>query len=430
MDELRCLRLESFAPARVNIIGEHVDYLGGTVVPGSITLGCTAAISAVRLKSSVDPTLPVGGSVLTFESLNVSGPPVRFDFSMPVAAPLAGKSFATMCYGAVQEAWALADRLGRPQGATIEIVINADVPIGAGLSSSAALLVSVLSGLVVVFLAADPKNFFTPDLRTQVALSARRVENNYCGANVGIMDQYASVHGAPSTVMCVDCGALTHSSVALPPSLGIALIDSMHTHELTGQYNAIRSDLEAAEVALRAYVGQPNTTIRSAAGHSFVVGGVTMTAEACFKQLEADGALSVRQAMRGTYAVKEMSRVDAFMALANEYSSGGATDEVALLGRLGSILFAGHEGLSTQLGVSTPELDAIVGLCREHPAAVYGARMMGGGFGGCVVALVDPAKFAAAQGAIVESFVKAFPTLPPCRVYNVTLGAGSHVTAL
>eukprot|EP00658_Telonema_sp_P-2_P036109 TRINITY_DN26178_c0_g1_i2.p1 TRINITY_DN26178_c0_g1~~TRINITY_DN26178_c0_g1_i2.p1 ORF type:complete len:135 (+),score=15.94 TRINITY_DN26178_c0_g1_i2:175-579(+) len=128
-----------------------------------------------------------------------------------------------------------------------------------------------------------------------------------------------------------------------------------------------------------------------------------------------------------------MERVERFVTAADKFTKGGTYPiggEDIFLRELGAILFAGHVGLSDQLGVSTPELDTLVSLCRGHSHAVYGARMMGGGFGGCAIALVNPTLFTPqVQVEIQAGFRRAFPDITtPCRIYKVTIDAGSHVT--
>ena len=210
----------------------------------------------------------------------------------------------------------------------------------------------------------------------------------------------------------------------------------MRTHELLGQYNAIRSDLEVAERALSRLLDSPSVTLASAAGRKFLINdGLELSAAQCFSQLYQDGVLSMTQASRGTYAVEEMDRVERFVAAADGYAKGGMYPiggEDIFLRELGAILFAGHVGLSDQLGVSTPELDTLVSLCRGHSQAVYGARMMGGGFGGCAIALVNPTLFTPEVQADIQcGFRRAFPDITaPCRIHKVTIDTGSHVSIL
>jgi galactokinase len=292
------------APGRVNLIGEHTDYAGGLVLPAAIDRAVTVRFepaARIRLRSSEPP-----GTV----ELAADGSGAAEGYGRYVAA-------------LVRELAAL----GRaPAG--IDGVVESDLPAGAGLSSSAALLVAV--GLALcerAGLELEP---------LALAGACRRAEERAVGVPCGIMDPAVSLLGRAGAALLLDCGSLEHRVVPLPPGLGLVVVDSGVRRGLadTG-YAARRAELERALA----------------------------------------GDLDDVTARRLRHLRSENARVEQAAAAL------GAGDVVAL----GPILAAGHASLRDDFEVSTPELDLLVELALE--AGALGARMTGGGFGGSIVAL-------------------------------------------
>ena len=311
------------APGRVNLMGDHTDYNDGFVLPVAIDRACLVA------------SLP--GSTVRFRSLDLGGVvEVAADGSSDptIVEPLWGRYVA----GVVRE---LAE-LGRP-AAGIDAVLASDVPLGAGLASSAALEVACAVALAG---AAD----WNP-VPVALAKACRRAEERATGVPCGIMDQLASVAGVPGNALLVDCRSLDVRPVPLPAGVAILVVHSGVSRTLAGSAYA---DRRASCEALARRLGVP--ALRDA------------TAEQV-----ADDPI-------GRHVVSENART---LAAADALEDG----DLELLGRL----FAeSHASLRDDFGISTSELDALVSELVE--AGAHGARLTGGGFGGCVVALCEAAK--------------------------------------
>jgi galactokinase len=236
-------------------------------------------------------------------------------------------------------------------------VLSSEVPIGAGLSSSAALESAMAVALNTITGARLPP--------MELARIAQRAENQFIGLQCGIMDMFASIHGRKNHVMRIDCRDL--SCAYFPLELGdhrIVLMDTGVKHSLaSSEYNLRRQQCEDGV----AMIAEKHKSVRSLRDVS-----VTMLEE---YKLEMDPLVHKRCA----YVVAENDRV---LATCTALQSGN-------LAAAGEYLFASHKGLQHLYEVSCPELDLLVDLVRDDPA-VLGSRMMGGGFGGCVVALAEP----------------------------------------
>jgi galactokinase len=331
-----------WAPGRVNLIGEHTDYSGGLVLPAALELGVRVegvASDRIRLRSddargTVD-VAPSGGDASGWGR-----------YVAAVAAEL--------------------DALGRvPVG--LDGRVSSNVPVGAGLSSSAALEVAVATALCAV-------SDFTLE-PMQLALAAQRAEHRAVGVPCGIMDQAASVLGVAGHAILLDTASLAHRAIPLPEELALLIVDSGVRHRLEDSgYATRRRELEAALA---------------------VLGG---RAPAEVEPDEAD-ALAARldpvRARRLRHVVTENVRVREVVAVLSEPS----LDAV----RLGELFRAGHESLSRDFDVSTPELDRLVELA--YGAGAVAARMTGGGFGGSIVALVERDR----AEAVADEIVAAYP---------------------
>ena len=327
--------LVAVAPGRVNLVGEHTDYNDGYVLPMGIDLQVAVAFAPrpdglLRAHSlTVEETRQVDP-----DALSAPGGSEWFDYVAAVA-------------------WALADA-GEPVGG-INMVIAGNIPIGAGLSSSAALEVSVARALCEVSdIEWDPP---------RMAQLCQRGENRYVGVNCRIMDQYAAAVARAGGALLIDCRTLSHEHVTIPSKACFVVLDTGVRRTLAGsQYNQRRANCERA-VSLIAERDPRVAALRD------VVPGQLAAVEQMM-----DGE-TYRMAQ---HVVEEMGRPK---RLTEALNSGD-------LEAAGRVINESHASLRDLYEVSGPELDEITELAR-NTAGCYGARMTGAGFGGCAVALVE-----------------------------------------
>ncbi|MBF0244770.1 MAG: hypothetical protein HQL31_05810 [Planctomycetes bacterium] len=361
--------LHSFAPGRINLLGEHVDYLGGKVLPAAIDKG----ISAIGAPAQEGPLRIFSLDLheeLCWESSTLNGP-----------VPEGWQAYP---WGVLKELAALAVPWHGGQ-----LMICGDLPAGAGLSSSAALNVA----LIDYFLAAAEKEMSGQER----ALLAQRVENRHIGTACGIMDPFASIHGEIGKVLELDCQTLEYRAVALHPTASTwILLNSMVSHKLGADYNSIRAELESAREKLggRSLVTMDIETLRS-----------------------CKNKLTESEYRRASYVIGEIRRTAAFI----DAMQAGHSEQMGIL------LRETHQGLSRDLRVSTPELDALVEIAEGVPGW-YGGRMMGGGFGGCTLNLVASENSESFLKRLRSEFQKRFGMEPLS--YPVTIGAGASVELL
>ncbi len=322
------------APGRVNLIGEHTDYNDGFVLPAALEL-CTWVAAAAR----PDRRLRV-------QSLRV-GAAIEFDLDDPAPSPR--RDWSDYVRGVA----VMLSRAGhRLVGANL--LIDSEVPIGSGLSSSAALEVS--TGYALLDLAGIAVD------RTALALSCQRAENEFVGMRCGIMDQFVSCHGAAGHALLLDCRSLTFRLAPIAPSVRLVICNSMVRHELAaGEYNLRRAECERGVALLKPAL----PAIRALRD----VGMADLTAHA-----RALPELTLR---RCRHVVTENDRV---------LCAGAALDagEVEEFGRL---MNASHVSMRDDYEISCRELDILVELA-WRVEGVLGSRMTGGGFGGCTVSMV------------------------------------------
>ncbi len=322
------------APGRVNLIGEHTDYNDGFVLPIAIDRWTVAGAS------------PNESDVVRIHSLELQD---RVD--IPIAAPFRRRSgwhdYAAGVVAAIAEEHALE--------CGVDITIGTDVPIGGGLSSSASFELALAQALVSF--AGIETN---PD---RLAAFGRRAEHDYVGIRSGAMDQLAVAHGIVDSALFIDCRTLAVAPVAFPAGVTVAVMDTGVKHSLaTSAYNERREECERG-VALLKTAGVDIEALRDLTPQ-------TLQAN------EARLPSPVRERVR--HVVDEDERTKAAVAALAE-------GDVAQVGRL---MNESHASLRDLYEVSIPELDELVSLARRVDG-VYGARMTGGGFGGCAIALVD-----------------------------------------
>ena len=321
------------APGRVNLIGEHTDYNGGFVLPGAIDRNIYVALSP-----STDPCL----HVQAFEYRE------QFSFSLDDMHPVEG--WPTYLMGMI---YLTMPEKKLPHG--LNVAVAGNVPVGAGMSSSAALCSAF--GLAL-------NEFFRLGLsRMEIALAAQKAEQQFAGLQCGIMDPFASLHGKAGHLMKLDCRSLEFEYVPFHfPDLRIILVNTMVSHSLaSSEYNLRRQQCEAGVHILQKR--DPSIhSLRDVSGRMLEMHRHEMDATVyarCRFVIEENQRL-----LEGCECLKR-NDPDAF----------------------GRLMYASHEGLSKDYAVSCPESDFLVNTIRGS-AGVKGARQMGGGFGGCIITLV------------------------------------------
>jgi galactokinase len=351
------------APGRINVIGEHTDYTGGLVMPAAIERWCTVAAAANGTRT-----------------LNVVATSLSKEASVDLGALTPDGSWMDYVAGVAS---ALREADITVPGA--DLMIESDVPIGAGVSSSAAIEVSVARALLALAgIDADGP---------QVAQWAQAAENRFVGMPCGIMDQFASANGRAGHAMLLDCRSLAFQYVPLPKNLRFLIVNSMVRHTLVdGEYKKRRADCEAAVQALGA------VSLRDVAESDL---------PRLLPKLE-DGP-----AKRTRHVVTENARVR------RAAEAMTASD----LPALGALLNQSHASLRDDMEVSVPEVDRLAAIAQAAPG-VFGARMMGGGFGGCIIAAVRTDASDAARAAIVRDYGAVLGKTPDAFVCRAVDGAG------
>ncbi len=343
------------APGRVNLLGAHVDYNDGLVLPAAIERALWAAAAPWPAPEWHVHTLDLGGEGTV--ALDRLPPPVPRR-----AAPTS--DWLDYPRGV---AWALREGGEAPVG--MRVIIGGDLPIGAGVSSSAAFEVALL--LAAAALAGRPIE------RRVMARLGQRVENAYLGVRSGVMDQYACLHGRAGHALLLDCRTLEGTPVPVPEGARALVFDSRVRRRLTQSgFNDRRAECESALERLGA-AGWPLRALRDLGPEEL---------ERALPLLPPPERLRVR------HVVEEIERV----------RCGAAQLLAGNLGALGELMNASHRSSRDLFSVSIPELDLLQ--AEAQAAGGYGARLVGGGFGGCVLALVD----AAAAGTIAERVGQRF----------------------
>jgi len=348
----------AFAPGRVNVIGEHTDYNQGLALPFAIEQGVTVRATAAPGEDGA------GGRI---EALALD---LGERDSFPLRDPGAAEGWRAFVRGAAAE---LAAAGARPPGALLEI--SGDVPRGGGLSSSAAMTVA----LALALLALQPDAPAAEDLRGDPLALARlcsRVENEWTGARTGLLDQLASLCGAREAALLIDFRSLVVEQVPLELAgwrFVVADSNERHSHASSG-YNERREECARASELL----------------------GVESLRDARPEQL---AELPAPLQERARHVVEENGRV---LAATRALRDGD-------MPALGALLSASHASLRDLFAISTPAVEATA--ARLLAAGAAGARLIGGGFGGSVLALFDPA------------------TPLPAGAIAVTPGPGAHAEA-
>ena len=357
------------APGRVNLIGEHTDYNDGFVMPIALDRSTWVAATprADRLIVARSESYP---DVVT---IDLDRPP----------APRTGHWSDYVAGVAV-----VLDRATRLLGADLQI--RSDVPIGAGLSSSAAL--EVACGYALLDLSGGVMDL------TGLARACQRAEDEFGGTRCGLMDQFIACHGRAAHALMLDTRTLGTRWLPMPAGAHVMICDTMKRHRLaSSEYNARQEDCRAGVRALsRRY---PD---------------VRALRDVTRDRLEsARGDLSERLYRRCRHVVTENARVEA------------AADALAArdLSRFGQLMAASHHSLRDDYEVSCAELDAMVAIAMQNDG-VYGARMTGGGFGGCVVCLIDERGVANVPGTVARRYEATTGVRPDVWISSAGPGVG------
>ncbi|MEA4908747.1 MAG: galactokinase [Anaerolineaceae bacterium] len=339
--QLAKVRFHVTAPGRVNLLGEHVDYNDGPVLPAAID-------RAVYLSAALRPDTHLQ---LTAQDL---GQQAVLDLTaLADKRDADGRPLPDWALYPAGVAMALHARGYATPG--LDVVYTSNVPMGAGLSSSAA----VETAFAVLWQAAAGWEME----RMALARICQEAENRYVGVKCGLMDQFASAHGVEGHALFFDTRSLDWHPVPLPPDTAIVIADSGVRRSLTGSaYNQRRAACSQAVELLRPYL----RGIRA----------LRDVSPADFDRLAFHLPPLVQQ--RARHVVEECQRVDQAVELLEQGDAAG----------FGRLMLAGHASLRDLYEVSVPELDALVEIARKLPGC-YGARLTGAGFGGCTVNLVQ-----------------------------------------
>lgn len=357
------------APGRVNLIGEHTDYAEGFVMPVAIDFATLAGISP----------RPDGKIVIYSENY---GDERTFDAA---ALPeTAGKHWSDYPLGVVVT---LAREGHKIPGFSLSLW--GDVPLGSGLSSSAA--VEVATALAVISLL---------DISYPGPLLARlcqRAENEFVGANCGIMDQFISANGAEDHALLLDCRDLSYKLAPIPPSVALVIANTMVSHSVAGsEYTSRRAEVEEACAVIARH--RPEVRfLRDATVHDLELYGHEMSLNALKRARHV-----ITENLRTVAAAEALIHHD--------------------LKELGRLMAEAHRSYSQDFEASCVEADAMVALAQDLPGLI-GARLTGGGFGGCTVNLVEREQAAAFAEALGARYATEIGIVPQIHICHASGGA-------
>ncbi|MDR3774484.1 MAG: galactokinase [Terracidiphilus sp.] len=357
------------APGRVNLIGEHTDYAEGFVMPAAIDFATLAGISP-RADGKIALFSENYGEVRYFDAAELPAKAGKHwtDYPLGVISILAGEGH-------------------RVPGFSLSLW--GDVPLGSGLSSSAAVEVATalaVTGLIGV-------NYPGPVL----ARLCQRAENEFVGANCGIMDQFISANGAKDHALLLDCRDLSFKLAPIPHNVALVIANTMVKHAITGgEYTSRRAEVEAACAVIASH--RP---------------GVKFLRDATVEDLEKWGPeMTPNSLKRARHVITENTRtVAAAEALINHN-----------LAELGRLMAEAHWSYSQDFEASCEEADAMVALAQNLPGLI-GARLTGGGFGGCTINLVEQDQAAAFVEGLGGLYAGQTGIVPQIHICHASGGA-------
>jgi galactokinase len=357
------------APGRVNLIGEHTDYAEGFVMPAAIEFATLAAISR-RTDGKVVLYSENFGEMYSYEAATL--PRKRegrwTDYPMGVLAVLAGEGHTIPAFS---------------------LSLWGDVPVASGLSSSAA--VEVATALAVSHLVGA--DYPGPVL----ARLCQRAENEFVGANCGIMDQFISANGAEDHALLLDCRDLSYKLAPIPHSVALVIANTMVKHSVAGgEYTTRRAEVEEACAVIARH--RPE---------------VRFLRDATVSDLEKwGGEMSPNALKRARHVITENLRTLAAAEALTKHD----------LKRLGSLMAEAHRSYSQDFEASCVEADAMVALAQDLPGLI-GARLTGGGFGGCTINLVEVEKAAEFAEALAARYTSEIGIVPQIHICHASGGA-------
>jgi galactokinase len=357
------------APARVNLIGEHTDYTGGLVLPMAIGFRTVAVVS------------PRDDDRAVFYSENYDQE-ASFEISSQAWQPSGHWSDypAGVLWSLLREGVAVSG---------FNMSLTGNVPLGAGLSSSASVEVATAMALFGQAAVEFPME--------KIAMLCRRAENEYVGAKSGIMDQFVVTGGVAHRAMLIDCRSLTFELLPLPDTVRVVICNSMVKHAVaTGEYGDRREEVEVGQVVLRQV--RPE---------------VELLRDATLEDLEkCRNKMSPAIFARCRHIITENRRVV-------EAKSALVQGDMA---QFGELMVAAHASMRDDFGASCPEVDALVEIAMEQPGCL-GARITGGGFGGCTVNIVDASAAKGFVEAVRRGYVERAGIVAECFVCEASDGA-------
>jgi galactokinase len=356
------------APGRVNLIGEHTDYNDGFVMPAAIEFFTWVAVATRSDRKLV---------------MNSENFPGQLEFDLDRVQGRGGHHWGDYVAGVARILEAAGHRI---PGANL--LIRGNVPIGAGLSSSASLEVAVAASLLdLAGKTVDPK---------ELALLCQRAENEFVGARCGIMDQFVVSHGRHGQALLLDCRSLAYRLLPLSGSPHLVICNTMVRHSVaSGQYNSRRAECDEG-VRLLAKCRPGIKALRDVEPSEFT---------------ELAGELPPVVMRRCRHVISENARVE---KAADTLERGEAE-------MFGKLMAESHASLRDDFEVSCPELDLMVELA-SNVEGVYGSRMTGGGFGGCTVNLVRAEHVEKFKAVVTREYASATGTTPEIYVCSTTDG--------
>jgi galactokinase len=356
------------APGRVNLIGEHTDYAEGFVMPAAIDFATLAGIS------------PRSDGKIVIYSENYAEEKV-FDAAAPAVA---SKHWSDYPLGVVA---ILTGEGHKIPGFSLSLW--GDVPLGSGLSSSAALEVVTMLAVTSMIGVSYPGPV--------LARLCQRVENEFVGANCGIMDQFISANGAKDHALLLDCRDLSFKLAPIPPNVALVIANTMVKHSIAGgDYRTRRAESEAACAIINSHRG-----------------GVPFLRDATLEDLEKWGhEMEPKSLLRARHVISENLRT---VACEKALEKG----DMAEVGRL---MAEAHRSYSQDFEGSCVEADAMVALAQDIPGLI-GARLTGGGFGGCTINLVEQSHAPAFAETLGGRYAAQFGIVPQIHICHASDGA-------
>lgn len=358
------------APGRVNLIGEHTDYNLGFVFPIALEMACYVAIA------------PAAHGKLRVYSRDLHEE-FAIDITQIGTAKAQGK-WSDYVIGVAQKLQQAGFRIP-----SADLYLETEVPAGSGLSSSAALEISTALALL-------GKQAMAP---LEIARLGQRAEVEFVGMPCGIMDQYASVFGKKGAAIRIDCRSTTHEYVGLPRDVKIIAVNSMVKHELgSSAYRERVAECAEAVAAIRQFDPQ--------------VGSLRDVTPELFQKVQESMPEVPRR--RARHIISDSQRVLDLSAAAEKHN----------LAKMGELFVASHRSMQHDYEISCEEIDFLVDTAIKIPG-VYGARMTGGGFGGCTVNLVAPDAVDVFRHELGDAYQKQYALRPA--FYDCLPAAGAGV---